>query len=168
MYKAMIAAGIIALATTTANAATVFGTVTQVQPQYAMKNIGVPEHTCYTVEVPIYGYEKNPDKTTDILGGAIIGGIIGNNIGNGKGNGAAGAVIGGLIGNAHGDKRTTQQIVGYRTQERCDSKMRYETQTILQNYRVWYEWNGMTGTYYSQSPVEVGDQVRLNVTLSKR
>jgi len=164
MIKTMVTTALLCMSVSVANAQSVMGTVTKVEANYVEQSIGKPVHNCYTTEVPIYGYEKKQDNTGNIIGGAIIGGVLGNQIG--KGNGAAGAVIGGLIGNAHGNSQQ-QVVIGYRTEERCTSKMVYETQTRIKNYRIHYEWAGLRGTFYSQQSFNVGDSVNLNVHISK-
>lgn len=101
-----------------------------VQDQYktVTKRIPHTENVCKIVDVPVYGSHYNNNNTGDILTGAIIGGIIGNNIKGEKNGGAAGAVIGGLIGNAHG-KNTSQTVIGYRQEQRCNNVTSYTTQT---------------------------------------
>jgi uncharacterized protein YcfJ len=86
----------------------------------------------------VYG-DVGGSRTEDIIGGAIIGGIIGNQIGDSKGNGAAGAVIGGLIGNNAGKK---QGVVGYRKENRCETKYNYTTEEVYSHSTITFYDNG--------------------------
>jgi uncharacterized protein YcfJ len=109
-----------------------------VQDHYRTVTNKTPYQQCYEVEVPVYG-DVGGSRTEDIIGGAIIGGIIGNQIGDSKGNGAAGAVIGGLIGNNAGKK---QGVVGYRKENRCETKYNYTTEEVYSHSTVTFYDNG--------------------------
>ena len=118
-----------------AHAETIDGNV---QDHYRTVTNKTPYQQCYEVEVPVYG-DVGGSRTEDIIGGAIIGGIIGNQIGDSKGNGAAGAVIGGLIGNNAGKK---QGVVGYRKENRCETKYNYTTEEVYSHSTITFYDNG--------------------------
>ncbi len=110
--KFILAASVMALAATTANAqTTVDATVTD-------HFKWVVNQTPYRVEV-CKDVSVSGDKTGDTLKGAIIGGIIGNNVGDVKNGGALGAVLGGMIG--HNNSNATGG-----TKRVCTIETRYE------------------------------------------
>ena len=166
MKKFLTTAALI-LSTSTSAWATDFvvqGKITTVEPNYLTKEIGTPYKECYNVEVPVYGNVGGSGASaSDVLGGMIIGGLIGKGA-TGKDNGAAaGAVIGGMVA---ADKKTGQQgIVGYRQEQRCETRYKYETVRELKNYTITYEWNGYYGSTTTYYNFRVGDTVNLSMTL---
>lgn len=119
-----------------AHAETIDGNV---QDHYRTVTNKTPYQQCYEVEVPVYGEVGTGPKAEDILGGAIIGGIIGNNIKGEENGGAAGAVIGGLLGSTRGKQ---QGVVGYRKENRCETKYNYITEEVYSHSTITFYDNG--------------------------
>lgn len=111
------------------------------------KQIPHTEQVCQIVDIPIYG-ETGGASTSDMIVGGIIGGVIGNQIGKGGGKNAAtgiGAMTGAIIAN---NNKKSQQIIGYRQEQRCSNNTTYTTQTNeVYSHSVieFYE----NGRYYS-------------------
>jgi uncharacterized protein YcfJ len=125
--KLLLTATLVASLATPAFADNVKG---RVQDHYkdVVKKVPHTEYICETVEVPVYG---QADDTTDgLLLGAIAGGLLGNQVGKGSGNTAAtalGAVIGSQVGQ-NIDKQNSNNVVGYRQEERCRNRTTYQTE----------------------------------------
>lgn len=172
MKKIMLVAVAVAGLSTSAcaqNSYTVQGTVVQSNPQYQNVTQRVPTQTCQIVDVPVYG-NNNSGGTLGLnnhfdIGGAIIGGVIGNNVTkNLDHGGAAGAIIGGLLGNQI-RRNNSQQIVGYRQEQRCNTNYSTQTQQQYSHSDIVVEVNGMQVNAQTRRKVKVGDTVNVQVTL---
>jgi len=156
-------------------------TVTNVEAQYQNVRISTPKTTCEVVQVPIYN-NGNGGGTNGILGGtadalngkgvalagAIIGGVIGSHIGKGGGKDAAtalGVIIGSNIGRNNA-QANSNQVTGYRNVEQCKTNYSETVEQQLTGYKVTFDYNGLTGQYRSSRPVSVGDQIRVNVSVT--
>lgn len=152
-------------------------TVTNVEAQYQNVRISTPKTTCEVVQVPIYNEGGN--GTSGILGGtadalngqgdqlagAIIGGIIGNQIGKGGGKDAAtalGVIIGSNIGRNNANKGNVQ---GYRNVEQCKTNYTESVEQQLTGYKVTFDYNGLVGQTRLSRPVNVGDKIRVRVSV---
>lgn len=164
MKQYIMALGAVMFAT--AASAQEYATVTNVQPNYVTMTESVPERSCRSVDVPIYGQSQSFNQDSAILGG-IVGGIIGNQIGKGDGNKIA-TGVGAMTGAIVGGKRTQQEVVGYRQEQRCSTTYRQEQYQKLKNYKVRYEWNGVYGTTYTYNNYNVGDQIPVVVSINAR
>ena len=120
------------------NSFTTTGELIRKEPIFTQVQKRHPYQECYTVDVPIYGNTQgNGASAGDVLGGAIIGGLIGKGVTN-KDNGAAvGALLGGMI--AADKKKTKQSIIGYKQENRCETKYRSEFQQVVNQYRLVYD-----------------------------
>lgn len=100
-----------------------------VQDQYktVTKQIPHTQRICTTVDVPIYGNVGSGASGADVLTGMILGGLIGKGVTNKDNGAAAGAVLGGVI--AADKKQGSQQIVGYKQEQRCNNQTTYTTET---------------------------------------
>ena len=167
----LVAAAVAGLSTSACaqNSYTGQGTVVQSNPQYQNVTQRVPTQTCQIVDVPVYG-NNNSGGTLGLnnhfdIGGAIIGGVIGNNVTkNLDHGGAAGAIIGGLLGNQI-RRNNSQQIVGYRQEQRCNTNYSTQTQQQYSHSDIVVEVNGMQVNAQTRRKVKVGDTVNVQVTL---
>lgn len=162
MKKLMIAS-IVALTAGTASAQDVYikAPIVDVQPNGRVVYENVPQQSCKTVEVPIYGQRQGGASAGDVLGGMIIGGLIGKGA-TGKDNGAAaGAVIGGMI--AADKKQGDRPIVGYKQQQQCTTDYVRQERYVNDGYTVVYELNGRTYNIQTNQRMNVGDYVRLRM-----
>lgn len=141
---------------------TVTGTVTDVETVYRTKTVTDPVQRCWTEEVPVYG--NNGDKTGDALMGAIIGGVIGNNVTKDlPDGGTAGAIIGGILG--HQNSKKGNEIVGYRTVNKCSTQYNERTEEYIAGYKIQYEALGLRGTTTSTRSTRVGSLINVTVNL---
>jgi uncharacterized protein YcfJ len=151
---------------------TVQGTVVEANPVYQTQTTQVPTQTCQVIDVPVYGNGSQGNGGTlglnnnfDI-GGAIIGGIIGNNVTKNVDNGgAAGAIIGGLLGSQR-NKQNSQQIVGYRQEQRCATSYTAQTEQVLGYTQIVVDAGGYKVTANTKRSVKVGDVVNVGVALT--
>jgi uncharacterized protein YcfJ len=137
-------------------------TVTSVTPMYDTVIQQKPVQSCSVVDIPIY---SKKDKTGDIIGGAIIGGILGNNVVKGDGAGAAGAVIGGLLG--ANKSNNSQEIIGYRQQNRCTTSYTQQSVERLNGYKVVAEGQGLTYETITNQNFKVGDGMVVYITIQR-
>lgn len=165
--KHIIATSVIAtLFATSAMAERRYATITQVEPRYKDVQHIQPIRECYTVDVPVYGNVSrgNGASGADVLGGMIIGGLLGKGV-TGKDNGAAaGAVIGGIIAADQGQKGQ-QGIVGYRQEQRCETRNEYTTERKIRNYKIWFEYDGITTSTHTYNRYNVGDRIPVRITI---
>jgi hypothetical protein len=64
-------------------------------------------------------------------------------------------------------KRTSKtKIVGYNTQQRCEIVQVVQQKNAIQNYRVIYSWNGLTGSSLTNRYYELGSKIQVKVGLS--
>jgi len=151
---------------------TVQGTVVEANPVYQTVTNQVPTQTCQMVQVPVYGNGGSGNGGTlglnnniDI-GGAIIGGVIGNNVTKNVDNGGAiGALLGGLIGSQR-NKQNSQQIVGYRQEQRCSTSYTTQSEQVLGYTQIVVDAGGYKVTANTKREVNVGDVVNVGVALT--
>ncbi len=167
MKKLLTTTAVLATIATTAisaQAETVYATVTQVNPRYESVYRNTPTTQCQDVSVPIYGQTQgNGASGGDVLGGMILGGLLGKGV-TGKDNGAAiGAILGGVI--AADNKQTQQVVTGYRNERQCTEVMAREQVTVIKDYKIRFQWNGFGGTAYTFNDYRVGDRIPVEVKL---
>ena len=181
MKRSIIAAGALTAVVAIINIGTAFaqqsytlqGTVISSQPIVAQQTKQIPTQTCNVVQVPVYGNAQQSNGGTlglnnniDI-GGAIIGGIIGNNLTKGVENGgAAGALLGGLLGSQRNKQAQSNQIVGYRQEQRCATSYTAQTQEVVTGYEVAFEANGFQGLTRRTTPLATGAPITVKVTIT--
>ena len=143
-----------------------YATITNVTPNYQTINTPTTQQVCNTVEVPVYGRSGGQASTGDTLFGALIGGALGNQVGGGKGKDAA-TVLGAIIGADVANKRSgSNQIIGYRQEQRCNNVTSYTSQQQLKNYSIRYEWNGVQGRSYTFNQYSVGDRIPVSISIN--
>ena len=101
----------------------------------------IPFQDCFMVDVPIYGNVGGRTHTSkgDVLEGMIIGGLLGKAV-TGDDKGAAfGAVIGGMESTNGGYERG---VVGYKQQQRCQTKYNYTTEKVYSHSIATFTSNG--------------------------
>lgn len=151
-----------------ASAQTEYAKVTNVQPNYHTVYQNIPTTSCQDVEVPVYGRTSGGQASTgDTVLGAIIGGAIGNQVGGGRGKDAA-TVLGAIIGADVANKRSSsqQQIIGYRVEQQCYESVNRQQSTVIKNYTITYNWNGVTARSYTNNQYSVGDRIPVTVSIN--
>ena len=145
----------------------VTGTVQSVEPVYTNSNLIVPERRCRNIKVPVYGQVASNGGASgaDVLGGMVVGALIGKALTNDNNAAGVGAVMGGVVA-AEQNKQTKTKIVGYNTQQRCEIVQVVQQQNAIQNYRVIYSWNGLTGSSLTNRYYELGSKIQIKVGLS--
>ena len=140
-------------------------TITSVEPNYRTVYMNVPRQQCRNVEVPIYGtIQREGNAAEGALAGMIIGGILGKGV-TGKDDGAAaGAVIGGIIAADKGNQ-SQRVITGYKIERQCRQENRYTTSTQIKNYRITYQWDGISARSYTYNKYNVGDRIPVSVSI---
>lgn len=100
------------------------------------------EVRCSPVEVPIYSNQKG-DAGGGALMGMIVGGLLGKGVTGDDGGAAAGAVLGGIIG-ADKAQNGTNQIIGYKQVDQCETKVfnRITTQEVYSHSTIRFYLNG--------------------------
>ena len=128
------------------NSFTTTGELIRKEPIFTQVQKRHPYQECYTVDVPIYGNAQGGGASAgDVLGGMIIGGLIGKGVTNKDNGAAAGAVLGGMI--AADKKKNKQTIVGYKQENRCETKYRSEFEQVVNQYRLVYRVDGHEFAY---------------------
>ena len=130
----------------------------------------VPEKSCYTTEVPVYGNTKG--TAADAIAGALIGGILGNQVGGGKGKDAAtifGAILGAKVGEENGGKKT---IIGYKQIEKCEITYTRRWVSEVTGYSTTVKillddgFDEFTPTFKTNREYTVGSTVPVRMSLS--
>ena len=143
-----------------------YATITNVTPNYQTISTPTTQQVCNVVEVPVYVRAGGQASTGDTLFGALIGGAIGNQVGGGKGKDAA-TVLGAIIGADVANKRSgSNQIIGYRQEQRCNNVTSYSTQEQIKNYTIRYEWNGIRSRTVTYNQYSVGDRIPITVSIN--
>ena len=170
MKNILLASVISVLGISAAYAQTEYAEITRVEPNYTTVYQNIPRTECRDVEVPIYGNVQGGQASTgDTVLGAVIGGAIGNQVGGGSGKDAMtvlGAIVGADIANKRG--RSNQVVTGYRVERQCIETIRREETTEIKNYKIWYEWNGVQAQSYTYNQYNVGDRIRVVVSINPR
>ena len=165
MKRSLSTVAAVALMATTASAETRYATITHIKPNYQEVTSNQPVNICSDVEVPIYGNVQGGGASGgDVLTGMIIGGLLGKGA-TGKDNGAAaGAVIGGIIAADKGNQ-SKRVITGYKIERQCRQENRYTTSTQIKNYRITYQWDGISARSYTYNKYNVGDRIPVSVSI---
>lgn len=140
-----------------------YAVITAVHPIYQDRHVTRHETICYDVEVPVYETQRNASNV-DVLAGAIVGGVIGNQFGAGSGKDAM-TVLGAIVGANRASNRASNQIVGYRTQQQCDSVMRNVNEPIVTGYHIEYTFNGYTYRQETTRRYSLGQRVLIQPSL---
>ena len=167
IVMSVIATGVMAQTTYVQQA-----TVVEVSPTYEELKVSRPQQICQQVEVPVY--RTTTQRGGDNLGTFIVGAIIGNAIGKATGidgGQAIGGIVGGAVANEHQkdhNTTTTNEIIGYRQEQRCSTQYSTEVQQRFVGNYVTVDFNGMRMSYRTMDiNVKIGDLVRISVALNK-
>jgi len=63
------------------------------------------------------------------------------------------------------NKQNQQSIIGYRQQEKCETRYDSERVTKIKDYRITFEWQGIRGQAYTYNNYVVGDRLPVEVNL---
>jgi len=144
----------------------VYATVTSVNPNYREITTSRPRQVCRTENVPVYGKVKGSGATgLEVLGGAIIGGLFGKALTDKDEGAAAGAVVGGVVA-AEAGRADRTEIVGYTQKEVCSTQYVDRVENVLDNYTIYYEWQGQYGSTVVDKQYRIGDQVAVMVIIT--
>lgn len=150
---------------------TVLGTVTKVDTLTSTYTVKTPkdERICEIRDVPIYSEGQKSDELGSMIIGGLLGSAVGNKLSDNNGAGAAGAVAGALLGRSQANKNAKSgEIVGYRQQERCETKrvILEEVRSKITGYRVQVEADGRILNLETSSPLGLNDRVELRKQVS--
>ena len=144
----------------------VYATVTSVNPNYREITTSRPRQVCRTENVPVYGKVKGTGATgLEVLGGAIIGGLFGKALTDKDEGAAAGAVVGGVVA-AEAGRADRTEIVGYTQKEVCSTQYVDRVENVLDNYTIYYEWQGQYGSTVVDKRYRIGDKVAVMVIIT--
>ena len=144
----------------------VYATVTSVNPNYREITTSRPRQVCRRENVPVYGKVKGSGATgLEVLGGAIIGGLFGKALTDKDEGAAAGAVVGGVVA-AEAGRADRTEIVGYTQKEVCSTQYVDRVENVLDNYTIYYEWQGQYGSTVVDKRYRIGDQVAVMVIIT--
>ena len=144
----------------------VYATVTSVNPNYREITTSRPRQVCRTENVPVYGKVKGSGATgLEVLGGAIIGGLFGKALTDKDEGAAAGAVVGGVVA-AEAGRADRTEIVGYTQKEVCSTQYVDRVENVLDNYTIYYEWQGQYGSTVVDKKYRIGDKVAVMVIIT--
>ena len=165
MKKLLITTAVL-FATATSAFATEYARITKIEPRYTTGYNNVPTTQCNDVEVPIYGNVQGGGNAVEgAVGGAIIGGILGQALGGDKNSRNAGAIFGAIVGGDKAANGTRQVVTGYTTERQCSEVMVQQQVQTIKNYRITYQWQGMTGTSYTYNNYNIGDRIPVTVSI---
>lgn len=145
-------------AATTASAdgyASQTGVVVDVEAVYSTEYTPRTQEQCFEAQVPVYGQRQG--SAADALTGAIIGGVIGNQFGSGSGKDAMTA-LGAIVG-ANQAGGSSQGVVGYTSEWRCEMVRVEEETRIFHHYQITYELNGRYHRVNTDRLFEVGERI---------
>ena len=144
----------------------VYANITSVTPNYIELVTPARKNICSFVDVPIYDTVQGQGATgLEVLGGAIIGGLFGKAITEKDEGAAAGAVIGGVVA-AEAGRADRTEIVGYTQKEVCSTQYVDRVENVLDNYTIYYEWQGQYGSTVVDKKYRIGDQVAVMVIIT--
>lgn len=149
-----------------AHAKSVAAQISRVDPIYDNTTQHVPRQICENIQVPIYQtVQRQGDAAGGALLGMILGGILGKEITGDKGGKNAGVVIGGLIG---ADRAAGSQkiISGYQNQKQCRTVYDQVSSQTISGYKIWFAYNGMEGSAFTNHKYSVGQRINVNMGLS--
>jgi uncharacterized protein YcfJ len=140
-----------------------YAVITAVHPIYQDRYVARNETVCRDVEVPIYQSQRSASDA-DVLAGAIVGGVIGNQFGGGSGKDAM-TVLGAIVGANRASNRTTDVIVGYQIEERCERVSRRVNEPVISSYHIEYIFNGYTYRQETTREYVLGQRVPVQPAL---
>lgn len=144
----------------------VYATITSVTPNYIELVTPTRKNICSFVDVPIYDTVQGQGATgLEVLGGAIIGGLFGKALTDKDEGAAAGAVVGGVVA-AEAGRADKTRIVGYEKQKQCSIQYVDQIESIVDNYTIYYEWNGQYGSTVVDKRYRIGDKVAVMVIIT--
>ncbi len=138
-----------------------FVRVVNIQENYGVAYVDVPEARCYDVSVPVYNNIR--PSNSDVLVGAIVGGVIGKEIANNDG----GAILGALIGSSIASYSSRTVIAGYAYQQQCETIIVRERREVVIDYTVTYSNQRERGIVNTRNYYAIGSVVSVRELLSR-
>jgi uncharacterized protein YcfJ len=166
MIKNLLIGSVFLLTPISAVADTAMATVTNVIPNWVEVVSSTPQNVCTLQKVPVY-QEVRKDGATglEVLGGALLGGFLGKAVTKKD----EGAIVGGVLGGvavAEANRGTKTRIIGYKDEKVCNIAYVDRVNSVISDYTIYYEWNGYYGSSVVGGIYDVGDNIKVNVTLS--
>lgn len=140
--------------------------ITSVVPNFKQVVTKTPQNVCTTKYLPVYETVQGQGASgLEVLGGAIVGGLLGKGVTKKD----EGAIVGGLIGGAvvaEAGRSNKTRIVGYQNQEVCKLHYYDRVESVVSDYTIYYKWNNYYGSSVVNKKYNIGDSVRIMVSLS--
>jgi len=144
----------------------VYATITNVNPNYREITTSRPQQVCREENVPVYGKVQGQGASgLDVLAGSIIGGLFGKAVTDKDEGAVAGAVIGGVVA-AEAGRADQTRIVGYEKQTKCSTQYIDRVENVVDNYRIYYQWQGQYGSTVVDKKYNIGDKVAVMVIVT--
>jgi len=144
----------------------VYAEITNVAPNYLDITVSRPQEVCREENVPVYGTVQGQGASgLDVLAGSIIGGLFGKAVTDKDEGAVAGAVIGGVVA-AEAGRADKTEIIGYEKQTKCSTQYVKRLEQVVDNYTIYYEWNGQYGSAVVDKKYQIGDLVAVMVTVT--
>lgn len=144
----------------------VYATITNVNPNYREITTSRPQQVCREENVPVYGKVQGQGASgLDVLAGSIIGGLFGKAVTDKDEGAVAGAVIGGVVA-AEAGRADQTRIVGYEKQTKCSTQYIDRVENIVDNYTIYYQWQGQYGSTVVDKKYNIGDKVAVMVIVT--
>ena len=140
-----------------------YAVITGVHPIYQDRYVSRNETVCRDVEVPVYQSQRSASDA-DVLAGAIVGGVIGNQFGGGSGKDAM-TVLGAIVGANRASNRTTDVVVGYQIEQRCERVSRRVNEPVISSYNIEYVFDGRTYRQETTREYVLGQRVQIQPSL---
>ena len=144
----------------------VYATITNVNPNYREITTSRPQQVCREENVPVYGKVQGQGASgLDVLAGSIIGGLFGKAVTDKDEGAVAGAVIGGVVA-AEAGRADQTRIVGYEKQTKCSTQYIDRVENVVDNYTIYYQWQGQYGSTVVDKKYNIGDKVAVMVIVT--
>jgi uncharacterized protein YcfJ len=148
---------------------TVNAEVTNVEANMISVDRAVPVERCELVRVPVTETRRSGGSgasSGDVLGGMILGGLIGKGASGDDQGAAIGAILGGMIAADNNRGSSYEVVTGYRNEQQCYTVNEYTTINTRDGSIVTYSWNGLVGQLHTYGTYNVGEEIRVNVTIN--
>lgn len=148
---------------------TVKAEVIDVEANMVYVDHAVPVERCDIVRVPVTETRRSGGSgasSGDVLGGMILGGLIGKGASGDDKGAAVGAILGGMIAADNNRGSSYEVVTGYHNEHHCYNVNEYTTVSTRDGSIVTYNWNGLVGQLHTYATYNVGDEIRVNVTVN--